>query len=226
MSSVQPSHAARPDAPEAADAARRLAAASDERRRAVERLLHDGVQQHMALLGLKLSMLQKRITTDPDAAVAACDELREEIQGALRELRAVAHLIYPAILENEGLGSALRQAADRLGVRARVDVAADLRLPSSLSAAFYFCALEALDNAARHAGSDASVAVRVAAEGDHAVFEVSDDGQGFDVPSPHGSSGLQYVTDRVEALGGVLEIVSSTGQGTRVRGTVPLTDAA
>lgn len=202
--------------------AERLATAFDERRRNVERILHDGVQQHMALLGLKLSMLQKRIGSDPERASVMCEELRDEIQGALRELRAVAHLIYPAILENEGLAAALQHAAHRLEVHANVDVVDDVRLPRGIESAFYFCCLEALDNAARHAGPGIEVDVTVSRVGETAVFEVVDDGAGFEVTDPGVRSGLQHIADRVTALGGSFSLSSSTGGGTRVRGEVPI----
>lgn len=211
--------------PDAGGVSRRLAAASDERRRLIERVLHDGVQQHLALLGLKLSMLQKLINTDAAAAEAMCAELHQEHQEVLRELRSVTHLIYPAILDNEGLATALRNAAARLGIQTTIEVDQEVPLPAGFDAAFYFCCLEALDNVARHAGPNVHVIVRARTTSSEATFEVVDDGAGFRADQIADASGLQYIADRIEALDGTLVVESSDG-GTRVRAVVPLTDAA
>jgi signal transduction histidine kinase len=212
---------ARPGEPDAHVVSRRLAAASDERRRGIERILHDGVQQHLALLGLKLSMLKKLINTDTAAAEAMCAELHREHQEVLRELRSVTHLIYPAILDNEGLAAALRHAAARLGIRTSIEVDQEAALPAGFNAAFYFCCLEALDNVARHAGPDVHVVVRARTTSSEATFEVVDDGAGFRPEALLEPSGLQHIADRIEALDGRLEVDSSE-KGTRVRATVPL----
>jgi signal transduction histidine kinase len=200
--------------------ARRMGTASDDRRRAVERILHDGVQQHMALMGLRLSILQRRINTAPDEATKICEELRSELADALAELRAVAHLIYPAILENEGLGAALDNAAARIGVHTVIDIH-DEQLPIDIRQAFYFCCLEAIDNAGKHGAPGVSVSVRVGVEDGRARFEVVDNGSGFAVDSARVFAGLQHIKDRVEALGGAFDL-TSTPEGTRVAGTVPL----
>lgn len=197
-----------------------MGAASDARRRAVERILHDGVQQHLALMGLRLSILQRRIDTAPSEATRICEELRSELAEALAELRAVAHLIYPAILENEGLGAALDNAATRIGVHTSVD-STDDELPIDVKQAFYFCCLEAIDNAGRHGGAGVSVQVRVLVENGIARFEVTDDGTGFSPETATVYAGLQHVKDRVEALGGEFAL-RSTAAGTCVAGTVPL----
>jgi signal transduction histidine kinase len=199
--------------------ARRMGTASDSRRRTVERILHDGVQQHLALVGLRLSILQRRIATDPVEATRICEELRAELAEALAELRAVAHLIYPAILENEGLGAALDNAAARLGVRTIIDIQEE-RLPIDIRQAFYFCCLEAIENAGKYGGPGISVTVTVDVADGAARFEVVDDGGGF-VESATVFAGLQHVKDRTEAFGGTFEL-TSTPQGTRVAGTVPL----
>lgn len=175
----------------------------------------------MALLGLKLSMLQKQITSDPEAAEAMCGELRRELQEALRELRAVSHLIYPAILDREGVDGALRRAVTRLGISAVIEVDEAVPLPPGFDAAFYFCCLEALENVARHAGSGVNVVVRVRTTVSEAAFEVIDDGKGFAVEEVDVHSGLQHIADRIEALDGTL-VVDSSESGTTVRAVVPL----
>ena len=215
---------ARPDRSDAHSVSRRLAAAADERRRMIERLMHDGVQQHLALLALKLSMLEELINTDIAAAREMCRDLHHEHQEVLRELRSVAHLIYPAILDNDGLAAALRLAANRLGIRTTIEVNQEVPLPPDIRAPFYFCCLAAMDNAARHAGSDVDVLVRARTNATEATFEVIDDGSGFHPGEMLEPSGLQYIADRVEALNGTLSIESSD-EGTRVRAVVPIQPA-
>jgi signal transduction histidine kinase len=212
---------ARPGRPDAHVMSRRLAAASDEHRRLIERVLHDGVQQHMALLGLKLSLLKKLINADAVAAEAMCTELHREHQEVLRELRSVTHLIYPAILDNEGLEAALRHAATRLGIRTSIEVDQEAALPAGVNAAFYFCCLEALDNIARHAGPDVHVSVRARTTSTEATFEVVHDGTGGAQGKLLDPAALQHIADRIEALDGHLE-VDSSGTGTRVCAVVPL----
>lgn len=209
------------DGPSDLGVARRLALASDVRRRKVERLLHDGVQQHMALLGLRLSMLRKIIDTQPESAAAMCDELRNEIQQALRDLRTVAHLIYPAVLENEGLAPALQQAADRLGVEVETTMGRG-KLPESIASAFYFCCLEVFDAAVVRSGPDARVRVDVTIDGGWAFIEiVAPVGSlGIDANSPEG--GVQHIADRMVALGGACRVTNDPDAGTTISGRVPL----
>ena len=204
------------------EAGTRMASASDVRRSQAERTLHDGVQQHLALLGLKLSILRTTIPRDPAAAESMCEELNRSLQGALRELRTLAHWIYPAVLENAGLVPALRDAAERIEIPTRFDVPDGGRCPPQVEATVYFCCLEALQNAARHAGDGARAKVTISEQDGTFVFEVSDDGIGFERSSLELGAGLQHVTDRVAALGGTLRIASTPGRGTRIRGTVPL----
>lgn len=200
----------------------RMASASDARRREAERALHDGVQQHLALLGLKLSILRTTVKTDAAAAERMCEELNRSLQSALRELRTLAYGIYPAVLENAGLVPALRDAAERIEIPTRFDVSEDARRLPQLDATVYFCCLEALQNAAKHAGDGACANVTVSEEDGFVVFEVFDDGVGFERSSLELGDGLQHVADRVAALSGKLQIFSAPGRGTRIRGTVPV----
>ncbi|MHB8658476.1 MAG: HAMP domain-containing sensor histidine kinase [Solirubrobacteraceae bacterium] len=204
------------------EAGTRMAAASDVRRRQAERDLHDGVQQHLALLALKLSILRTTISRDCAAAEGMCEELNRSLQGALRELRTLAHGLYPAVLENAGLVPALRDAAERIEIPTRFDVPDGGRCAPHVEATVYFCCLEALQNAAKHAGGDARASVTITEQDGALSFEVSDDGIGFERSSLELGTGLQHITDRVAALSGTLRISSAPGQGTRVRGTVPL----
>jgi len=200
----------------------RIASASDARRRRAERELHDGVQQHLALIGLKLALLKDLIGRDPDGAQEMCDELNQSLQAAMQELRTLAYWIYPAVLENEGLAAALRDAAERIAIPTRFELDGSSRYARDVEAAVYFCCLEGLQNAAKHAGERAQVTIAMADAEGNLVFEVSDDGAGFEPSADEIRAGLQQVTDRVEALGGELCVISAPGQGTRIRGRIAL----
>jgi signal transduction histidine kinase len=208
------------------EASTRIASASDARRRRAERDLHNGVQQHLALIGLKLSLLQGLIRSDPEGAQQMCGELNRSLQDALRELRALAHWIYPAVLENEGLMAALRDAAERIAIPTRFELDGAERCSPEVEAAAYFCCVEGLENAAKHAGDGARATIVIAERDGSLAFEVSDDGAGFEPLTDQRRAGLQHIADRVDALGGELHISSTPGHGTRIRGTIPLDVAA
>ncbi len=198
----------------------RIVAAAVESRRRVERDLHDGAQQYLVLLELKLGLLTKVVAGDPVAA-ASVVEIREDLRRALAELRDLAHGIYPAVLESDGLSGALQAAAERFSVPVSVDADGVVRYAQELEAAVYFCCLEALQNAAKHAGQGAKVTVRLSQSDGHVRFEVGDDGRGYDTAAVSPSAGLQNMADRIGALGGELQIESTPGAGTTVRGAVP-----
>jgi signal transduction histidine kinase len=198
----------------------RLVNASDESRRRIERDLHDGAQQHLVALAVKVSLIKQQIATDPAAAEGLIDELRADVQAALMELRELAHGIYPPLLRERGLKEALRASASRSSLPVSVTIGAR-RYPPELEAAIYFCCLEALQNAAKHAGPSSQVSITVA-EGDRVVaFEVEDDGAGFDVDATPPGDGLVSMRDRLGVFGGSLIVTSAPGVGTRVRGSVP-----
>jgi signal transduction histidine kinase len=200
----------------------RIVSASDESRRMVERDLHDGAQQYLVLLQLKLGQARRIVDTDPRAAAAALDDASEELAHALSELRDLAHGIYPAVLESDGLPAALAAAADRSSIAVTVDSDGLGRYPQELEAAIYFCCLEALQNAAKHAGDGAKVTVRLGQDDGRVEFTIADDGRGYDADAVGPSAGLQNMADRIGALGGELEIESTPGAGTVVRGSVPI----
>ena len=149
-------------------------------------------------------------------------EIRTDLASALAELRDLAHGIYPAVLESDGLPAALEAAADRSSMTVTVDSDGVGRYAQELEAAVYFCCLEALQNAAKHAGDGATVSVRLSQADGHVHFEVADDGVGYDIAALGASSGLQNMADRIGALGGDLHIESEPGAGTTVRGSVPI----
>ena len=197
----------------------RIVAASDEARRNVERDLHDGAQQYLVLLELKLGMLTRAVADDPEASALAA-EVRDDLARALAELRDLAHGIYPAVLESDGLAAALRAAAERASMAVAVESDGLGRYPQELEAAIYFCCMEALQNAAKHAGEGAKATVRLNQVDGRVHFEVADDGRGYDSGSIRPSSGLQNMADRIGALGGELRIESAPGSGTTVSGSV------
>jgi signal transduction histidine kinase len=143
------------------------------------------------------------------------------LRRALAELRDLAHGIYPAVLESDGLPAALRDAAQRSSLPVSVLAEGISRHGRELEAAVYFCCLEALQNAAKHAGDGARVSVRLSQVDGHVQLEVSDDGRGYDAAAMGPGAGLQNMSDRIGALGGELRIESTPGVGTTVRGSVP-----
>jgi signal transduction histidine kinase len=162
------------------------------------------------------------LETDPQGAVSSMDEAIQELNHALAELRDLAHGIYPAVLESDGLPGALRAAAERSSMPVTVETDGVGRYAQELEAAVYFCCLEALQNAAKHAGDGAKVSVRLSQVDGQVQFDVSDDGRGYDAAAVSPSAGLQNMADRIGALGGELQIESVPGAGTTVRGAVPI----
>ena len=199
----------------------RIVTASDESRRRIERDLHDGAQQYLVLMELKLGLL-KRAAEDNPALRALADEMSADLAHALAELRDLAHGLYPAVLESDGLPAALRDAAQRSPLRAKVDSDGVGRLSSEIEAAVYFCCLEAMQNAAKHGGDGASLTVTLGRDDGRLTFAVSDDGVGYDAGTRGASHGLQNMADRIGALGGELTIESTPGTGTTVSGWVPM----
>lgn len=202
------------------DAARRIATASDERRRQAERAMHDGVQQHLALLSLKLSLLRSRLPDDPAGAELLAAELSQNLISAQRELRELAHWVYPAVLQNEGLVAALRDAAVRLALPVRMELDGIGRFSDEIESTTYFCCLDALDIIHRLAGPDSSATVSLTQSDAHLRFLVAGDGTG--APLALDAAGLQHVEDRLAALGGSLEVTAGPRLTPRILGTIPL----
>ncbi|TDD71951.1 hypothetical protein E1262_04280 [Jiangella aurantiaca] len=198
----------------------RIVSAADASRREIERNLHDGAQQRLVALEVKLG-LARRLASGGTAVLL--DELRTDVHETLTELRDLAHGIYPPLLREHGLGEALRSAAGRAARPTTVDVATERRFEPGAEAAVYFCCLEAMQNAGKHAGVGASVTVRVAEAADGGLeFEVCDDGAGFDPAATGESHGFVNMRDRLGALGGRLTVESGPGRGTVVHGTLPV----
>jgi signal transduction histidine kinase len=201
----------------------RIVTAADESRRAIERNLHDGAQQHLVALAVKLGLARQIAEEeDPEAALELLAQLREDVQVTIAELRELAHGIYPPLLRERGLGEALQAAGCRCPLPCGVAVDLPGRYPQEVETAAYFCCLEAVQNAGKHAGEGAAVSVRVWRDGSALCFAVEDDGVGFDAAAAPGH-GFLNMRDRLGAIGGELSVDSAPGQGTRVRGSIPAT---
>lgn len=200
-------------------AAARLAGIADATRRQVERDLHDGAQQQIVTATLQLRLVQSALgpALDPDTR-ALVDGAAASLDNALRDLRALARGMHPAILSEAGLADALRVLAERCPIPVEVDCA-DLTLPGPAESAFYFAAAECLTNIVKHA-SASRVWLTVSAEGRGGRLIVADDGSGgarFD----EAGTGLSGLRDRFRVLGGELTITDRPGGGTQVTGWLP-----
>jgi signal transduction histidine kinase len=200
----------------------RIVAAADAERRRIERNLHDGAQQRLVALAVKLRLARRLVDADPEQTRGMLDELREELKDAVEELRSLAHGIYPPLLMDQGLAAALGSAAQRATIPTRVEAGPIGRYPSEMEAAAYFCCLEALQNAMKHAGPQATAVVGVWEEAGALRFTVRDDGTGFDPAAGDGGTGFVNMRDRLGAIGGTLRVESSPGTGTSILGTLPL----
>jgi signal transduction histidine kinase len=201
----------------------RIVAAADAERRRIERNLHDGAQQRLVALAVKLGLARRLADADPEQTGGMLDDLREELKEAVDELRNLAHGIYPPLLMDQGLAAALGSAAQRATIPTRVEVRQLGRYPSEVEATAYFCCLEALQNAMKHAGPAATVVVRVWEEAGALRFAVTDDGAGLDPTAKATGIGFVNMRDRLGAIGGSLRVESSPGAGTSVLGVLPLT---
>jgi signal transduction histidine kinase len=199
---------------------RRLVRAQDEERHRIERNLHDGAQQQLVALAMLLPLVDDA-AGDPAEVRQLTAQLRDAVHAAVEELRALARGIYPPLLAEEGLGAALRAQAARAPLPVRVEAEGVGRCRREAEAAVYFCALEALQNAAKYARASQAVVVLACRDG-QLEFSVTDDGAGFD-PAAAGrdGTGLPGMADRLAAAGGSLLIRSEPGQGTVVAGRVP-----
>jgi signal transduction histidine kinase len=199
----------------------RIVASGDAERRRVERNLHDGAQQNLVALAINLRLARDILTEDPAAAGQMLDELGDEVKRTIQELRELAHGIYPPLLADSGLGEALRAAASRSPLSVQVASAGIGRYTPEIEAAVYFCCLEALQNAAKHA-PDASVEVRIWEDSGGLLFSVNDDGPGFDAERARKGHGFVNMADRLGAIGGTVRWQSEPGHGAQIRGSIPL----
>jgi signal transduction histidine kinase len=196
----------------------RIVEAQDSERRRIERDIHDGAQQHLVALAVKLRMARTATEKDAAKAAQALADVRTLIDQALDNLRDLARGIYPPVLAEQGLAAALRGQALPAGLKATLTSRCDERFDAAVEAAVYFCCLEAIQNAAKHGATRVKIHLRL----DDGVlsFSVADDGPGFDAATATRGSGLQNMEDRVAAVGGRVEIRSEPGGGTTMTGSV------
>jgi signal transduction histidine kinase len=198
----------------------RIVATQDAERRRLERNIHDGAQQNLVALTVKLRLATALAKRDPERARVSVRALEAESDEALETLRALASGIYPPLLREQGLSTALRAETAKMPVPATVRADHVHRYPPEVEAAVYFVCLEALQNVAKHARTS-RVEIDLRSLAEELSFEVTDDGAGFDLATDARGSGLRNMMDRIEGIGGRLEIRSAAGIGTTISGTVP-----
>lgn len=198
----------------------RLVTAQDEERRRIERDLHDGAQQHLVALKIKVGLAES--VAEPDSKTRPIlAQLKHDADEAIDNLRELARGIYPPLLASDGLGAALQAPARRFAVPVELEVHRVARQPREVEGAIYFCCLEALQNVGKYAEAS-HVRLRVWTQNSTLAFAVEDDGKGFEPATVVRSSGLQNMRDRLEAVGGSLDVTSAPGQGTTIQGRVPV----
>ncbi|MBA3551840.1 MAG: hypothetical protein H0W27_03070 [Actinobacteria bacterium] len=189
------------------DSRKRLVGAQDEERRRLERDIHDGAQQQLVALALKLRLARSRALREPQRADDLLVQLQAEVQQALQDLRDLARGIYPPLLADQGLGAALRAHVRKAGLPVEVELDGVGRYPPEAEAAVYFCALEALQNAAKYSGAS-TISMRLSGENGHLTFTVEDAGRGFVPESTPRGAGMTNMSDRLEALGRVAHVTT------------------
>jgi len=198
----------------------RLVAAQDAERRRIERNLHDGAQQHLVAMRVKLGLVEVLLGKDVEKARAALEQLKADAGETLETVRDLARGIYPPLLADQGLAVALRAHAGKATIPVEVIAETGERYASDVEAAVYFCVLEGLQNTQKYAGATRAE-VRLCEREGMLRFEVCDDGAGFDVATVRRGAGLTNMADRIDALGGRFEVRSTPGRGAVLSGTIP-----
>jgi signal transduction histidine kinase len=198
----------------------RIVSAGDSERRKIERDLHDGAQQHLVALRIKVGLACE--LASPQTAGRLAD-VGTELEEILEELRELAQGLYPSALRTSGLQQALANVARHSAQPARLETSPSIgRYSEDVEAAVYFCCVESLQNVGKHAGTAATAVIRLWEDDGRLGFEIEDDGAGCDVESAWSSgSGYTNMTDRMAAVGGTLAVESTPGHGTTVRGSLP-----
>jgi signal transduction histidine kinase len=203
----------------------RLVAAQDEERRRLERNLHDGAQQDLVALAIKLRLAGATVDEDPAQAKELLGEIQTDAAGALENLRDLARGIYPPLLADLGLVAALSAQTRKSPVPVAVEADGIGRFSQDTEAAVYFCCLEALQNIAKYARATRAW-IRLRAQDGTLSLTVSDDGAGYDAARTPLGSGQRNMADRLAALGGRLAVSSAPGQGTVITAHLPLPAAS
>ena len=204
---------------------RRLVAAQDHERRKLERNIHDGAQQQLVALAVKARLARQFVARDPAKTEEMLGQIEAETQTALDDLRDLARGIYPPLLADKGLGSALDAQARKAPLPVRVDADGVGRLPQDVEAAVYFSCLEALQNVAKYAAASEAT-IRITRSPTLLTFAVTDDGRGFDPTAMASGGGLEGLGDRLATIGGTFDLRTAPGAGTTISGTVPVTVAS
>ncbi len=202
---------------------RRIVATQDERAKKLERNIHDGAQQQLVALTVKARLARQLAARDVAKTEEILAQIEQDTQHALEDLRDLARGIYPPLLADKGLPAALAAQARKVPIPTRVATDGVGRLDPEIEATIYFCTLEALQNVTKYARAS-TVDVSLRQDDGVVEFTVTDDGRGFDAGSTNLGTGLQGMADRVEAAGGTMEIESTVGSGTTVRGRIPATE--
>ena len=169
---------------------------------------------------MKLGLAAMLLVRDPAKAAATLEQLKGDADEALETLRDLARGVYPPLLADRGLVVALESQAHKATLPVRLVAEGIGRYAQDVEATVYFCVLEALQNLQKYAGAS-EVVVRLREDDGQLRFEVSDDGQGFDVATAKRGAGLTNMSDRVDSLGGNIQVISRPGAGTYVRGALP-----
>jgi len=199
----------------------RIVAAQDAERRRLERNIHDGAQQHLVALAVKLRLTAVLARRDAERARPSIADLRRQTKDALETLSALAAGLYPPVLLERGIAKALSTQTALTMVPLEVIDHVSGRYSEDLEAAVYFCCQEAIQNAVKHAHAS-HISVRLDDRAGTLQFAVSDDGTGFDTSTARRGAGMQNMADRVAAGGGSLEVQSRRGGGTTIRGSLPV----
>jgi signal transduction histidine kinase len=199
---------------------RRIVSAQDERARKLERDIHDGVQQQLVAMQVKQRLAEGLVEADPARARAMLSRLQIDTATALEDLRDLARGIYPPLLADKGLPAALESQARKSPIPATVEIDSIGRYSQEIESAVYFCTLEALNNVAKYADAT-RVTISLSQSKGALAFWVIDDGRGFDPNTVRRGAGLQGMADRLDTVGGKLEITAVPGGGTTVRGHIP-----
>jgi signal transduction histidine kinase len=199
----------------------RLVAAQDEERRKLERNLHDGAQQQLVALSVRLKLARTMVDRDPGKVADMLEAIQGSANDALEDLRDLARGIYPPLLADKGLAVALEAQARKSTIPTVVDAQELGRYSQEVEAAVYFSCLEALQNVAKYAQASTAT-VRLGQDDGVLRFEVDDDGDGFDPAATGYGTGLQGIADRLDAIGGEIAVRSSPGRGTTIAGRIPV----
>ena len=198
----------------------RIVEAADRQREALERDIHDGLQQRLVAVRIRLTLATELAPGDARFR-RVLSEIGDGLDAAIDELREVAYGIHPQVLTDHGLVAALEHVARGAAGPVAVRSSGLSRQPAELELAIYYCCREAIQNASKHGGPSVRISIFLHEEANGVAFEVSDDGPGFDIAKAAGGRGLQHMRDRIVLLGGRLSIDSKAGVGTVVSGAIP-----